>query len=59
SDEYMMLWKTDPKWTGKCREFMLQLDDGSVHVARFQFTKKPNLESTQEAEPLARVSRTH
>ena len=59
SDEYVMLWKTDPKWTGKCREFMLQLDDGSVHVARFQFTKKPNLESTQEAEPLARVSRTH
>jgi Bacterial Ig-like domain (group 3) len=42
TDEYVMLWKTDQKWTGSCREFALQLDDGSVHVARFQFTKKPN-----------------
>jgi hypothetical protein len=42
SDEYVMLWKTDQKWTGSCREFVLQLDDGSVHVARFQFMKKPN-----------------
>jgi hypothetical protein len=42
SDEYAMRWKTDQKWTGSCRDFVLQLDDGSVHVARFQFTKKPN-----------------
>ena len=42
TDEYVMLWKTDQKWNGSCREFVLQLDDGSVHVARFQFTKKPN-----------------
>jgi extracellular elastinolytic metalloproteinase len=42
SDEYVMLWKTDQKWTGSCREFVLQLDDGSVHVARFQFMKNPN-----------------
>ena len=42
SDEYVMHWKTDQKWTGTCREFVLKLDDGSVHVARFQFTKKPN-----------------
>jgi len=42
SDEYVMLWKTDHRWTGSCREFVLQLDDGSVHVARFEFTNKPN-----------------
>jgi hypothetical protein len=42
TDEYVMLWKTDEKWNGSCRDFVLQLDDGSVHVARFQFTKKPN-----------------
>ena len=42
TDEYVMLWKTDQKWNGSCRDFVLQLDDGSVHVARFQFTKKPN-----------------
>jgi len=41
-DEYRMLWKTEPKWNGSCREFVLRLDDGSVHTARFQFTKKPN-----------------
>ena len=41
-DEYVMLWKTDKKWNGSCREFTLKLDDGSVHTARFQFTKKPN-----------------
>ena len=41
-DEYMLLWKTEQKWNGSCREFVLRLDDGSVHTARFQFTKKPN-----------------
>jgi hypothetical protein len=42
TDEYVMRWKTDEKWTGSCRDFVLRLDDGSVHVARFQFTKRPN-----------------
>jgi hypothetical protein len=41
-DEYVLLWKTEQKWNGSCREFVLRLDDGSVHTARFQFTKKPN-----------------
>ena len=35
-----MLWKTDKKWAGSCREFVLKLDDGSVHTARFEFGKK-------------------
>jgi Bacterial Ig-like domain (group 3) len=42
SDQYVMRWKTEPKWSGSCREFVLMLDDGSLHTARFQFTKKPN-----------------
>ena len=42
TDEYVMHWKTDEKWNGSCREFALRLDDGSLHTARFQFTKKPN-----------------
>jgi hypothetical protein len=37
-----MVWKTERKWMGTCREFVLKLDDGSVHVAQFQFTKKPD-----------------
>jgi hypothetical protein len=40
SDQYVMLWKTDKKWAGSCREFVLMLDDGSVHTAQFQFKKK-------------------
>jgi hypothetical protein len=40
SDKYVMLWKTDRKWAGGCRDFVLKLDDGSVHTARFEFTKK-------------------
>jgi hypothetical protein len=42
SDQYVMVWKTERKWMGTCREFVLKLDDGSVHVAQFQFTKKPD-----------------
>ena len=41
SDRYTMLWKTDRDWAGTCREFVLRLDDGTVHVARFDFSKRP------------------
>ena len=40
SDRYVMLWDTERKWAGTCREFVLKLDDGSVHTARFQFAAK-------------------
>jgi hypothetical protein len=40
SDKYVMLWRTDKKWAGTCRDFVLKLDDGSVHTARFEFAKK-------------------
>jgi hypothetical protein len=40
SDQYVMVWKTEKKWAGSCREFVLQLDDGSVHTAQFEFKKK-------------------
>jgi hypothetical protein len=40
ADRYAMLWKTDRRWAGTCREFVLKLDDGSVHTARFEFGKK-------------------
>ncbi len=39
TERYMMLWKTDRDWVGSCREFVLRLDDGSIHTARFQFVK--------------------
>ena len=40
SDKYTMLWKTDKRWAGSCRDLVLKLDDGSVHTARFEFGKK-------------------
>jgi hypothetical protein len=40
SDRYTLLWKTDRDWAGSCREFVLRLDDGSVHTARFKFVKR-------------------
>jgi hypothetical protein len=40
SGRYSLHWKTDRRWAGTCREFVLKLDDGSVHTARFQFTKR-------------------
>ena len=39
---YVMLWMTERRWAGSCRDFVLKLDDGSVHTARFEFTKKNN-----------------
>jgi hypothetical protein len=38
-DQYLLIWKTDRRWAGKCREFTLKLDDGTVHTARFEFVK--------------------
>jgi hypothetical protein len=40
SDRYVMLWKTERRWAGSCREFVLQLDDGSVHTAQFEFARR-------------------
>jgi hypothetical protein len=36
---YTFVWKTDKSFAGTCREFRLTLSDGSVHTARFQFSK--------------------
>ena len=33
------LWKTNRSWAGTCRQFILKLDDGSVHRAGFRFVK--------------------
>ena len=36
-DLYVYLWKTDRRWEGSCRQFVLKLDDGSYHRADFRF----------------------
>ena len=39
-DEYQLLWRTDRRWAGTCREFTVKLDDGTVHTAQFQFARR-------------------
>lgn len=38
-DTYRYQWDTDPAWAGTCRQFVLELDDRSVHRANFQFAR--------------------
>jgi hypothetical protein len=34
---YVFLWKTERRWAGSCRQFMLKLRDGTVRRADFKF----------------------
>jgi hypothetical protein len=36
---YVFLWKTDRRWVGSCRQFMLKLKDGTVRRADFKFVR--------------------
>ncbi|MBW3556232.1 MAG: diguanylate cyclase [Actinobacteria bacterium] len=38
-DHFVLLAKTDRAWAGSDKTFTLTLDDGSVHHARFRFTR--------------------
>jgi HYR domain len=37
SDQYIYVWKTESAWAGTCRQLIVTLNDGSVHVANFKF----------------------
>ncbi|MGH9891234.1 MAG: PxKF domain-containing protein [bacterium] len=37
ADMYNYVWKTSKGWRGTCRQFVMQLIDGSVHRANFMF----------------------
>jgi uncharacterized repeat protein (TIGR03803 family) len=41
TDRYSFAWKTDPSWAGTCQELALELTDGTVHRATFQFLRPP------------------
>ena len=34
---YMFVWKTEKNWAGGCRQFVLKLDDGTIHRVDVQF----------------------
>jgi hypothetical protein len=37
ADQYVYVWKTDQSWVGTCRQFVVQLRDGTVSRANFRF----------------------
>lgn len=37
TNQYTYVWKTNNVWAGTCRQFILTLNDGTAHVANFQF----------------------
>jgi len=37
TDLYIYIWKTQKAWKGTCRQLIVQLRDGALHVANFQF----------------------
>ena len=37
ADQYSYVWKTEKAWEGSCRQLVVKLNDGSVHVANFTF----------------------
>jgi uncharacterized repeat protein (TIGR01451 family) len=36
-DQYNYVWKTQNSWAGTCRQFVMTLNDGTVHTANFKF----------------------
>ncbi|HEV2875004.1 MAG TPA: DVUA0089 family protein [Thermoleophilaceae bacterium] len=36
---YVLIWSTDRRWAGSCRQFMLKLKDGTVKRADFKFVR--------------------
>ena len=36
---YALVWKTDRRWAGSCRQLMLKLEDGTVKRADFKFVR--------------------
>jgi hypothetical protein len=37
TSRYHYVWKTEPEWSDTCRQFVMKLNDGSVHRANFSF----------------------
>jgi Bacterial Ig-like domain (group 3)/MBG domain (YGX type) len=39
ANQYIFTWQTSSTFANKCYQLLLQLDDGTLHTARFKFTK--------------------
>jgi Tol biopolymer transport system component len=38
TERYTYGWKTTKAWSGTCRQFVMMLDDGTIHRANFKYT---------------------
>lgn len=51
-DQYVYVWKTEKAWAGTCRQLVVRLNDGTDHVALFQFNgsgmRMAEAQSTQQ-----------
>jgi hypothetical protein len=39
SDTYTYVWKTNKAWAGTCRQFIIKLNNGTEHRAKFKFVR--------------------
>jgi hypothetical protein len=37
TEAYTYIWKTEKAWAGSCRQLILKLNDGTEHLAYFEF----------------------
>jgi len=37
--QFVINWKTRKEWANTCRKFILTLNDGSEHIAYFEFVR--------------------
>lgn len=37
TDQYTYVWKTEKTWSGTCRQLIVKLKDGTVHILNFKF----------------------
>ena len=52
STNYTYSWQTEASYAGTCRQFVLRLDDGTVHTANFQFAAASKLTAALTVTPL-------
>jgi len=37
TEEYTYIWKTEKAWAGSCRQLIVKFNDGTEHLAYFEF----------------------
>ena len=53
--QYSYTWKTSKGWAGTCRQFQLQLIDGTLHTATFMFIEPRTFRLGERLRPLPQL----